>query len=506
MKKKSLPNYISRTGSTFETEERFLKNTAVVDSTQPKLDYVGAPLTQVRDNLYATAREEMHTFIIGETGCGKTRRVIMPMIRLMAKTGQSMVIADPKGELYRNTANALRDKGYKVMVLNFRNPSRGSRWNPLGIVETMYRSGDQETKDRAMLLFKDIVDIMKQEVESAKDRFWENQASKVLIGVAQILLEYGEPNSLTFENISTTAKSIFDSMSKKESFPLSEPPIKKLLEALPDSSPIRENLHGFVASPKDTRNSIVVVFESIVSVYTNQSSLLDLFSVSEIDVADLGKRPTALYFILPDDSGALYPIATVFVKQIYSTLINNADNNPSGKLDNKVSFLLDEFANFAEIPSVDAMLTAARSRGMTFVLVCQSMEQLIKKYREGAEVLLANCRIWVYMSCRNLPFLNRLQNLAGMYVSPYTGARYPLVSIEELQHFDMGEVLILNDRCRPMMGYLPDYSDYAFGEGPLELAALPDRSDAPVKVGFDLERAIDKLNEAKPDGIRDSSL
>ena len=161
---------------------------------------------------------------------------------------------------------------------------------------------------------------------------------------------------------------------------------------------------------------------------------MDLFSVSEIDITSIGERPTALFFILPDDSQALYPIATVFVKQIYSALVRLADSKRDGRLPVKVTFLLDEFANFAKLPSVESMLTAARSRGIRFVLVCQSMDQLSQKYSdEGMEILLANCRCWIFMSCRNLPFLKRLQSLCGDYTSPYTGETVPLVSIERLQ-------------------------------------------------------------------------
>ena len=193
---------------------------------------------------------------------------------------------------------------------------------------------------------------------------------------------------------------------------------------------------------------------------------MDLFSVSEIDITSIGEKPTALFFILPDDSQALYPIATVFVKQIYSALVRLADSKRDGRLPVKVTFLLDEFANFAKLPSVESMLTAARSRGIRFVLVCQSMDQLSQKYSdEGMEILLANCRCWIFMSCRNLPFLKRLQSLCGDYTSPYTGETVPLVSIERLQQFARGQILVFNDRCKPFIGYLTkDYSQVDFGD------------------------------------------
>ena len=151
MKRISLPNYISRSGARFETTERFLQSTSVVNSTESELKSAGIPLTHIDENTYATSTDELHCFVIGDSGCGKTRRVILPTIRLLAKAGESMVISDPKGELYRTTANSLSEKGYTVQVLNFRNPSRGHRWNPLGLIDKLYHSGDSESKDKALI-------------------------------------------------------------------------------------------------------------------------------------------------------------------------------------------------------------------------------------------------------------------------------------------------------------------------------------------------------------------
>ena len=95
MKRISLPNYISRSGARFETTERFLQSTNVVNSTESELKSAGIPLTHIDENAYATSTDELHCFVIGDSGCGKTRRVILPTIRLLAKAGESMVISDP---------------------------------------------------------------------------------------------------------------------------------------------------------------------------------------------------------------------------------------------------------------------------------------------------------------------------------------------------------------------------------------------------------------------------
>lgn len=190
MKRISLPNYITRSGARFETTERFLQSTSVVNSTETELKSAGIPLTHIDENTYATSTDELHCFVIGDSGCGKTRRVILPTIRLLAKAGESMVISDPKGELYRTTANSLREKGYTVQVLNFRNPSRGHRWNPLGLIDELYHSENSESKDKALMMLSDIVDVLQQGLQGEKDPYWAMAAGDVMRGISLIILDY----------------------------------------------------------------------------------------------------------------------------------------------------------------------------------------------------------------------------------------------------------------------------------------------------------------------------
>ena len=43
---------------------------------------------------------EYHNLIIGSTGAGKTQVVVNPLVKILAKAGESMIITDPKGEIY----------------------------------------------------------------------------------------------------------------------------------------------------------------------------------------------------------------------------------------------------------------------------------------------------------------------------------------------------------------------------------------------------------------------
>ena len=238
MKRIPLPNYINRSGSRFETTERFLQSTSIVNSTETELKSAGIPLTHIDENTYATSTDELHCFVIGDSGCGKTRRVILPTIRLLAKAGESMVISDPKGELYKTTSAALKDKGYSVQVLNFRNPSRGHRWNPLGLIDELYHSENSEAKDKALMMLNDIVDVLQQESQEKKD-YWTRAAGDLMRGISLIILNYGERGDLTFENIALTARAVHKQLNNSKSYRSSSNSLfDEFLSSLPKGSPI----------------------------------------------------------------------------------------------------------------------------------------------------------------------------------------------------------------------------------------------------------------------------
>lgn len=76
---------------------------------------------------------EYHSLVIGATGSGKTQTVILPLVHSLAKAKESMIITDPKGEIYEKTSNMLRSRGYQILLLNFRDPQNGNAWNPMSL-------------------------------------------------------------------------------------------------------------------------------------------------------------------------------------------------------------------------------------------------------------------------------------------------------------------------------------------------------------------------------------
>ncbi len=92
----------------------------------------GIVVGRVGNGAWITTKNE-HTLLIGPTGSGKSRRVILPSVGVIGTAGkESMVLTDPKGELYAHTAEWLRSQGYEVVRFDLRDPSRGQKPNGPG--------------------------------------------------------------------------------------------------------------------------------------------------------------------------------------------------------------------------------------------------------------------------------------------------------------------------------------------------------------------------------------
>ena len=112
---------------------------------------------------------DSHTLVVGASGSKKTRALVLPAIKVLGYAGESMIINDPKGELYNSTAGELRDLGYNIITVNLRDPSVGHAWNPLQIPYNYYKAGDM---DKAAEFANDIANTLILGEIASDDPFW----------------------------------------------------------------------------------------------------------------------------------------------------------------------------------------------------------------------------------------------------------------------------------------------------------------------------------------------
>ena len=217
---------------------------------QETSEYAGIPLINNGKEIWVDGGE-YHNLILGSTGAGKTQTMVQPMVRILAKKGESMIITDPKGEIYENNAEMLREKGYNIVLLNFRDPQKGSAWNPLGLPYQLYKSGN---KDKANELLDDLaMNILYDDKAQSQDPFWEKTSADYFTGLALALFEDAKEEEINLNtiNLMTTVgeEKIGNSTYIKEYFGYKD-----------KSSPAYINVSSTIMAPNDTKSSILSVF------------------------------------------------------------------------------------------------------------------------------------------------------------------------------------------------------------------------------------------------------
>ncbi len=363
--------------------------------------------------------DEGHNIVLGGTGSGKTRRMVIPTICATGLAGDSMILSDPKGELYDYTAPFLRSLGYQVIVLDFREPKKSQRFNFLQNVIDRVKEGDI---GRAVESAWDIVSTLVDKDLKAKqeEAIWRDGKSAVLaMGILAVVLEnIDHPEYQNMGNVYTfiaemgkMRESAEDK--KKASYYTC---LERYVETLPADHPIRPLAQIAEIAPSKTRASFYASALTAIHKFSDINIRL-MTQWTDFDIDSIGREKSALFILLPDEKTTYYPLASLIVSQLYERLVRSADKK-GGRLDKTVFFNLDEFGNFTVISDFAAKITVSRSRGIFFNLIIQSFAQLEEKYgAEVAKIIRGNCEHLLYLKSNDKSTLKEISEMLGNYTT-----------------------------------------------------------------------------------------
>lgn len=448
--------------------------------------YGGMPVGQNGEDILVDS-SDAHTLIIGSTGSKKSRLVVMPSIYILGDAEESMIVSDPKAEIYERTAGFLEEQGYQIQVINLRSPSLGNSWNPLSIPYSFYNSGDM---DKTCEFVNDIsVNLMLSE-KSVSDPYWDNSAGDLLFGLTLLLFRYCD--SLGFDdkyvninNLLRLRQYLFRSQNYNKSF------FKNLIEM---DEIVASSLMGTIEAPDKTQSCILSTFDEKMRCFMIQPNLLEMLSNNSVSMDCISENKTAIYLIMPDEKTSYHKLITLFIKQSYEYLIFKAQSNSGGKMKVRVNYILDEFSSLPTIKDFPSMITAARSRNIRFNLVLQSKHQLIERYKEETETIQSNCNNWIFFTSREVKLLEELSLLCGKRSS---GEKY-VVPMDSLQHLskERGEALVLSGRLYPYITMLVDIDKYDGGKTHyLEMEKESRNKNTLIKYGDEEDKEGLKMEE-----------
>lgn len=358
-------------------------------------------------------KETPHYVYLGSSGSGKSVTCVINMITFIAnaKKPRSVFVTDPKGEIYHTTSKMLYDKGYKVLTIDFRHPELS---NHINILEPIiyeyeryieYEKLSNEAKDEnkkleyqnksissyaeTNRLITSLASMITYDKTQGKDPFWNNSAKNLLEGLIGFFLEEYKDGKIKRDQITMTSIRKFQNSTMEEK---NSKKFKSYIEQKPYGTKSKDSLIPILSSSENTYKSITSVFSEKMAIF-DDVNVANVTSKSDFDFDILGKEKSALFVIVPDEDKIYYTLVTIILGLLYKELVKLANNSENKKVPIEIDWICDEFQNCPPLvePSIESIISVARSRGLRYHLFIQSLSGLDNVYgKEVAQIILDN--------------------------------------------------------------------------------------------------------------------
>lgn len=300
--------------------------------------------------------------VIARVGAGKTSRYIIPNVIDKARRNCSLIVNDPKGEVFQETSGYMQANGYRVLVIDPENLERSSRFNPLLEAKT-----DIELEQVAEILIK------AGSGNSEKDKFWDNGAIRLVAVLLKLLQRagYQDPAWFTLGNLYHLLQNF-----GSDGAPLDDFVIKWAYDPLnPQDSSLWEEWKGATTGNASAVQSFALTALTALRAFTNQN-LVQLTAESSFELESIRQQKTIIYFIIPAQHAEYYGFWT---STFFRSVFNACMRRMPARHELPVYVLYDEFGH-SNIPSFVSVANTIRGYRVSLSIVLQSIAQLPARY------------------------------------------------------------------------------------------------------------------------------
>ncbi|MGN1312328.1 MAG: type IV secretory system conjugative DNA transfer family protein, partial [Bacilli bacterium] len=301
--------------------------------------------------------------------------------------------------------------GYKVLTIDFRHPELSNHINILEPVIKEYEnyikyekltnnaSNENEKLEyqnksissyaETNRLITSLASMITYDKSQGKDPFWNNSAKNLLEGLIGFFLEEYKDGKISREQITMTSIRKFQNSTMEEK---NSKKFKLYIEQKPYGTKSKDSLIPILSSSENTYKSITSVFSEKMAIF-DDVNVANVTSRSDFDFDILGKEKSALFVIVPDEDKIYYTLVTIILGLLYKELVKLANSNENKKCPVEIDWICDEFSNCPPLvePSIESIISVARSRGLRYHLFIQSLSQLDNVYgKEVAQIILDN--------------------------------------------------------------------------------------------------------------------
>ena len=322
--------------------------------------------------------------VFGASGTMKSRAVIRNALFQALRRGESVVVTDPKGELYADTAELYRQNDYEVKIFNLVEPQHSDSWNCMADL-----GGDT-------LMAQVLTNVIIGNTSSGKgDHFWDNGEGNLLKALV-LYVDRDKTRDAKTKHLPTVYRMLTQN---------SEAQITAIFEKLPLDHPARAPYNLFAQASDTVRSGIILGLGTRLQVMQNKA-VQAITGRSDIDLSLPGKRKCAYFIVLSDQDTTMAFLSSLFFSFLFIKLTRYADSRPERRCDVPVNLILDEFNNVGRIGGAEdgsdfaRSLSVCRSREIRVMLAVQSLGQLQNRYPNNlwAEII-GNCDVQLMLGC-----------------------------------------------------------------------------------------------------------
>ena len=472
--------------------------------------------------------DDIHCLMIGASGVGKTAFFLYPNLEYACACGMSFLALDTKGDLARNYgAIASRYYGYRVSVIDLRNPTRSDGFNFLTLMNhymDLARADPSNLAARAKaekyakILAKTIISPDGDASQYGDNAYFYDSAEGLLTAVVLLLAEFvppkdGEPEK---RHIVSAFKLVQDLLAMPSS--RGRNGFQLLVDILPPEHKARWLAGAALTAADQAMASVMSTVLSRLNAFLDTELEQVICYDSPINAEMFASEKCAIFLILPEEDQTKNFMAGLMIQNLSRELFAVADEN-GGKLKNRVILFCDELGT---MPPFDILplFSAGRSRRLTLVPIIQSLAQLEKNYgKEGAEIICDNCQDTIFGGFSP-------QSKTAEALSAALGSRTvlsgsvsqgkessqslqmmerPLMTPDELKSIPKGEFVVMKTGTHPMRTRLRLFLDWGITFDP-EGYRMPER--AARKIAYvnrdELAHNIQNRRENSPYNTEDS--
>jgi type IV secretion system protein VirD4 len=310
----------------------------------------------------------VHTAVFAPTGVGKGVSLVVPFLQTCP---DSCVVVDFKGELARLTADRRRAMGHNVRIIDpymqvTRTPDT---LNPLDGIDRNSPLAIDECRDMANSL------VIRTGEE--KDPHWVDSAETFISAMVAAVAHYGERGERSLQ----TVRTLLSNPAKMDAI------IRLMCESGNAWSGMLARMGHQLTRFQGNELASCHTTVSRFLKFLDTIAVADNTNASTFDPADLVKRKTTVYLVLPPEHvRAQQALLRLWIGSMLRAVVKGGLQEQ-----NLVHFVLDEAATLGHMDAIDDAVDKYRGYGVRLQFYYQSVGQVRKCFPDGQEqTLLSN--------------------------------------------------------------------------------------------------------------------